>query len=207
MSSSPSNRETASKASSSTKPDPAVARTRVIQRRQLLLRVVAVLSVVAISAFVVLYARQIRAFGSYGYGGIFILSLAANATLIFPAPGWLIPIAAGSAFNPLLVGLVAGTGQTLGELTGFVAGASGRIMLEDRERYERLSAAAKRYGLWIFIVLGVVPNPIFDLAGLAAGALRIPVLHFLGATWVGKTMRATLFAYGGYGIFSRWLNL
>jgi len=174
-----------------------------IHRRQILARVIAVLAVIAISLLIVLNAQRIRELGRYGYAGIFLLSLAANATIILPAPGWLIPIAAGSALNPLLVGLVAGTGQTLGELTGFLAGASGRIILEDRERYERVSALARRYGLWIFVVLGFVPNPLFDLAGITAGALRIPVLAFLGATWVGKTARAILFALGGYGIFAR----
>lgn len=184
-----------------------MSEARDVQRRQILLRVVAVLAMVAISAYILLHARQLRELGGYGYTGVFLLSLAANATLVLPAPGWLIPIAAGSAFNPLLVGLVAGTGQTLGELTGFIAGASGRIILEDRERYQWLSHLAKRYNLWLFVILGFVPNPLFDLAGIAAGALKIPVLSFLGATWVGKTLRAILFAYGGYNLFTRWLGL
>ena len=137
---------------------------------------------------------------------VFLLSLLANATLVLPAPGWLIPIAAGSALNPLLVGLCAGTGQTLGELTGYAAGATGRIIVEDRERYQWLSQLAQRYGVWIFVVLGFVPNPLFDLAGIAAGALKIPVLKFLVATWVGKTARAILLAYGGAGVFSQWFD-
>lgn len=177
-----------------------------IQRRQILVRVIAVSAVIAISLLILFNTQRIRELGRYGYAGIFLLSLAANATIILPAPGWLIPIAAGSALNPLLVGVVAGAGQTLGELTGFVAGASGRIILEDRGRYERVSDLARRYGLWVFVVLGFVPNPLFDLAGITAGALRIPVLAFLAATWVGKTCRAILFAYGGYGIFARLLG-
>ena len=47
----------------------------------------------------------------------------------------------------------------------------------------------------------------FFLAGIMAGALKIPVLSFLGATWIGKTARAMLLAYGGYQVFGKWLGL
>jgi uncharacterized membrane protein YdjX (TVP38/TMEM64 family) len=54
-----------------------------------------------------------------------------------------------------------------------------------------------KYGLWVVFVLSVIPNPLFDLAGIAAGAVKIPALQFLLVCWLGKTVKTTLFALGG----------
>lgn len=183
------------------------ARDRSDKRKQVLLRIGAVVVMLGLSALILLNLDKVRDMGRYGYLGVFILSFAANATLILPAPGWLIPIAAGSALSPLAVGLAAGAGQALGELTGYFAGSTGQFVLEDRPRYERLQVLTERYGLWIFIVLAFIPNPVFDLAGITAGVLRFPVFAFLGATFVGKTVRAILLAYGGYEVINRGYDL
>lgn len=180
--------------------------SRALQRRQLLLRIGVITAVIVLSILILLNADKLHDLGRYGYAGVFVLSVVANATIVIPAPGWIIPIIAGTSLDPLIVGIVAGTGQTIGELTGFLAGASGRIIVEDRERYQLLSGYANRYGLWMFTILAFIPNPLFDLAGITAGALKIPVFKFLFATWFGKTARAILLAYGGYRVFGEWLG-
>jgi membrane protein DedA with SNARE-associated domain len=43
----------------------------------------------------------------------------------------------------------------------------------------------------------MVPNPFFDLAGIAAGSLRYPVWRFLLFCWLGKTIKTTLVAFAG----------
>ena len=171
------------------------------------MRLAGALAVMLLALLLLLNTNWLRHLGNYGYLGVFVLSLLSNATIVIPAPGWLIPIVAGSTMNPLLVGLAAGTGQALGELTGYLAGASGTVMIEDSARYEWLSHLVRRYGLGLISLLAFIPNPLFDLAGIISGALRIPVLAFLLATWIGKTLRATMFAYGGYGFFDRFLKL
>ncbi len=175
--------------------------------RQFAVRLAGAIAIAALALVLLLNGDWLKHLGNYGYLGVFALSVLSSATIVIPAPGWLIPIVAGTAMNPLLVGLAAGTGQALGELTGYLAGASGSIMVEDSPRYEWLAHLVRRYGLALFAVLAFIPNPLFDLAGMTAGVLRIPVLYFLAATWVGKTLRAILFAYGGYGFFDRLLKL
>jgi membrane protein YqaA with SNARE-associated domain len=203
----PSDKATPSTPSSLTKTENEQTSDTTLQRRQLVIRAGVIAAVITFSVLVLLNADKLRQLGSYGYVGVFVLSFLTNATIVVPVPSWIIPIVAGTTLNPLIVGLVVGTGESLGELTGFAAGASGRIVVQDRERYQWLSGLANRYGLWMFIVLGFIPNPFFDLAGIMAGALRIPVLSFLAATWLGKTARAILLAYGGYRIFGQWLGL
>ena len=207
MSFSPSSKATSLTPSSSTKAESGEHSARKLQRRQLLIRVGVIALVIAFSLLILLNADKLRQLGNYGYAGVFLLSFLTNATIFVPAPSWIIPIVAGTTFNPFIVGLVVGTGESLGEITGFIAGASGRIIVENRERYKWLSGLANRYGLWLFIILGFIPNPFFDLAGIMAGALKYPLLSFLGATWIGKTARAMLLAYGGYRIFGQWLGL
>ncbi len=180
--------------------------------RTKLLRVLAFLFVVVLSLLIVLYGNRLSGLGAYGYPGLFLLNLLASATLILPAPGIALAFAAGSALNPFLVGLAVGSGSTLGELTGYVAGASGRGIITNDPNYPRIRDAMGRYGLWIIILLSLVPNPIFDIAGMVAGATRIPVWQFLAAAWVGKVTKATLIALAGAGmiqalapLIERWL--
>lgn len=195
-------------AASPTPEAPPRFRRRVDPRWRLFaVRLAGALAMALLSLFLLLHADWLRHLGSYGYLGVFVLSVLSSATIVIPAPGWMIPIVAGSTMNPLLVGLAAGTGQALGELTGYLAGASGTVIIEDSARYEWLSHLVRRYGLVLVSFLAFIPNPFFDLAGIISGALRIPVLYFLFATWIGKTLRATMFAYGGYGFFDRYLKL
>ncbi len=160
----------------------------------------------AISALILLNANRVRELGRFGYLGVFLISLAANATIILPAPGWMISMAAATALNPLGVALAAGAGETLGETTGYLAGASGRAIIEHRQRYDWLSGLVQHYGLPFITLLAFIPNPLFDLAGIIAGALCIRLRYFLLAVWIGKMVRALLLAYGGYGLLVRWLH-
>jgi len=154
---------------------------------------------IAISTAIFIFREELAGLEEYGYPGLFLLNLLASATLILPVPGLALAFAAGSSFNPLLVGLATGSGSTLGELTGYLAGYSGRGMIENRAQYEQVRASLSRYGLWVIFVLSLVPNPLFDIAGIAAGAMRIPLWQFLAATWTGKLLKFTLVAYAGVG--------
>ncbi len=58
----------------------------------------------AITAGVFLYGDQLQAWGSYGYLGIFLLSLIGNATVVLPMPAFLTALAGGSVLNPAAVG-------------------------------------------------------------------------------------------------------
>jgi membrane protein YqaA with SNARE-associated domain len=153
-----------------------------------------------VSAVVLLILRRAEQFHVYGYPGIFLISVLSSATIVIPAPSLALVPVIGSVLNPLWVGICAGAGEALGELVGYAAGYSGRAVIEKRDQYERMVAWTKRYGLWIILVLSIIPNPLFDLAGIAAGALRIPLYRFLLTCWIGKTIKTTLFALGGQAL-------
>jgi uncharacterized membrane protein YdjX (TVP38/TMEM64 family) len=125
---------------------------------------------------------------------LFGLSALSSATLILPAPGLALTVAAGLAGDPILVGITAGLGQAVGELTGYAAGASGRALLPDTPLMARLSEAVRRRGVIVIFVMAVIPNPLFDLAGLAAGALRMSLVGYLAAAASGKVIKNVTFA-------------
>ena len=82
-----------------------------------MLRILALAAVIAITLFVFSIRDRVQEFSTFGYPGIFLIALLANATILLPAPGVAIIYAMGAVFNPLGVGLAAGSGGALGELS------------------------------------------------------------------------------------------
>lgn len=162
-----------------------------------MLRVAILLVVIGITVYVYSIRNQAEQLARYGLPGVFLLSILSNATLVLPAPGLLFIFAAGGLFNPVAVAIAAGAGAIIGELTGYLAGFSGRAVIERTKVYERLEQLTDRYGGWSILALAAIPNPFFDLAGVAAGALRMPVLTFLIWGFVGKTIKMLGIAYAG----------
>jgi membrane protein YqaA with SNARE-associated domain len=171
------------------------------------MRLLALAGVIAITISVYSIRNRAASLALYGYPGIFLLSVLANATVILPAPGLALTFAMGAIFNPYGVALAAGAGATLGELTGYLAGLSGQGAADRLRLYEKLKSWTIRYGGWTILLLALVPNPIFDLAGAAAGALKMPLHKFLFWTWIGKTLKMGLFAYAGANSVTWLLHL
>jgi uncharacterized membrane protein YdjX (TVP38/TMEM64 family) len=153
---------------------------------------------VGITLLVFLFQHEIRRLGSASYVGIFLTMLFTSATLILPAPGLALVFVLGKVFPPLALGIVAASGSTLGELTGFMAGFSGSGVVENTQAYRRIEGYVRKYGVIPLIVLSVIPNPLFDIAGFAAGALGIKWWQFLLATFVGKIIKCVAVAYAGF---------
>jgi membrane protein DedA with SNARE-associated domain len=131
---------------------------------------------------------------SYGYFGAFLIGLIGNASVLLPAI--VLPILTGwgvllylqfGLVAPIMVGLAGGAGAAIGELTGYMAGYSGRGVVERIKLYNRLVEWLKRWGMLAIFVLSLVPF-FFDLAGIAAGALRFPLWKFILACWLGRTI-------------------
>ena len=161
------------------------------------LRILALMAAIAITVAGYLLRDELKDLEVLGYPGVFLISLISNATIVLPAPGFIVTIVAGSIFNPILVAVAAAAGAALGELTGYLAGYSGRGVFERSPSYDRLEELMEKYGGWTVLVLAATPNPFFDIAGAAAGALRMPVLAFLIWAFAGKMIKMLALAYAG----------
>jgi len=168
-------------------------------------RVLVLLLVVGLTVFLFINRDRVKELEALGYPGVFLVSLLANATLILPVPGVLFTSAMGAVFNPYLVALAAGTGATLGELTGYMAGFSGQGVIENRKWYDKVTSWMTKYGGITVLVLAFIPNPVFDIAGMVAGALRMPMWKYLIFSWIGKVGKMLLFALGGAELINLFL--
>jgi uncharacterized membrane protein YdjX (TVP38/TMEM64 family) len=165
--------------------------------RELYIRILVILIVLGVTASIFVFRDQVSNLAGYGYLGAFLISLLSSATIILPIPGLALIFALGAAYDPFLVGLAAGAGSALGEITGYMAGYSGQIVLKNNKTYLRMEQWMKRRGSIVIFVLAFVPNPLFDLAGAAAGALRYPIWKFLLVCFLGKTPKSILVAFAG----------
>ena len=165
--------------------------------RTTVLRVLAILAVIAITLYTYTLRDRIEEFQALGYPGIFLVALIANATILLPAPGAALVAAVGAIFNPLGVGLAAGTGGAIGELSGYLAGFSGQAVIERTDVYAKIKPWVDKYGGWAILVLSAIPNPLFDVAGIAAGIAKMPFWTFFFFVWIGQIIKMTIFAYAG----------
>jgi uncharacterized membrane protein YdjX (TVP38/TMEM64 family) len=159
--------------------------------------VLALIIVVALSVFIFSIRDRAEELAVYGYPGIFLVAFLAYATVLLPAPGAAVIFVMGAVFNPLGVGLAAGAGAALGELSGYLAGFSGQEVIKQVRVYKYLEAWMRRNGSLTVLVLSAIPNPLFDLAGVAAGSLKMSFARFLIWCWIGETMKMLTFAYFG----------
>jgi uncharacterized membrane protein YdjX (TVP38/TMEM64 family) len=181
-------------------PPPPTLRLRVVQVSTI------VIMLVALGA-AVYFRDHIQDLKQYGYVAVFLVSLISNATVIVPLPGLAVNSVMGGVFNPWVVGLVGGAAQALGELTGYMAGYSGQTWVDENPTYDRLARWMQRHGLLTVAALAAIPNPAFDLAGIAAGALRLPLWKFLAGCAIGGVIKNTIFALAGYYGIGALFNL
>jgi membrane protein DedA with SNARE-associated domain len=183
-------------------------------RRTKILRILAVLFAIGISVAIFLLRSKIdiEQLKPYRYVGIFVISFLAYATVLLPAPGAAIVLTISAAFkdvpfNTVRVALAAGSGAALGELSGYLAGLGGQAVLENRKIYQKFSSWMEKHGSVTVFLLSALPNPLFDLVGLVAGALRMSPWKFLFWCWAGESLKMLVFAASGAAGLDlfRWL--
>lgn len=162
-----------------------------------LLRVLVLAAVLAVSLFLIQQRAQIQRLAGVGYPGIFVTAMISSATVLVPGPGLAIVFTMGGILHPLGVALAAGSGAAVGEISAYLAGISGRVVIERMDLYRRIQPQVVKYGPFAIFVLGVIPNPAFDLAGIAAGALEMPFWKFFLAVWAAQVLKMTLIAFAG----------
>jgi len=134
------------------------------------------------------YPGRIDELKTYGYLGAFIISIILNATIILPVGNMAIMMAVGATMpSPAIVGLVGGLGAAIGEMTGYIAGRSGRDLIAKSKMYNRVEGWLRRWGMLPIFVFSMVPF-FFDVVGIAAGALRVPLWRFFVPCWLGRTI-------------------
>lgn len=160
------------------------------------------LPVIGMTVVALIFWSELESLHTIGVAGIFIVNVVSSGSFALPVPGLATVVIGGTLWNPLLVALVGGTGSTIGEITGYLAGmglygAIGRVLSRNRW-YAQIRGWTGRRGMTTIFLFAAIPNPFFDVAGFAAGSMRYPLTRFLVACLLGKMVKFCVVAYASY---------
>ncbi len=144
-------------------------------------------------------------FGSIGiYVGVFLISIFGNFTVIFPIPYLflLLLIALQPGFtliDGLLLGIVAGAGAAIGEITAWLLGRTQTESLEEsptgKQFLKLRTQIEKGYGGLFIFAYAATPLP-DDVLLIALGATKYPLWKALIFCFFGKVALALLITIG-----------
>jgi membrane protein YqaA with SNARE-associated domain len=139
---------------------------------------------------------EVEYWKALGYPGVLIVSFVGAVGLVLPVPGLAAVCgAAGLDLNVIGVGLLAGLGNGAGEISGYAIGYGGRSVVERRAFYATLKTWMERRGAILIFVASAIPNPLFDLVGVAAGGTRYPVGRFMIVVTAGSIIKNVTVAW------------
>lgn len=137
--------------------------------------------------------------GSAGYWGAFLANLIGSAAVIVPLPGWAAVCAAATSelgLNSFGLAIAAATGATIGEITGYLAGYGSQSVIQKSRYYNRIHAWVVKRGGFALFILSVIPIPLFDIGGIAAGSLGYPIRKFFLWVGIGKLVKFVIIVEG-----------
>ena len=169
-------------------------------RRHVVLAIAGGIFLVAFNIAVYLAPIDYGAFTSFAYVGVFVVTFLANALIAIPIP--YIPIVAhigATAGLPWLVVVLGALASVLGESVAFLAGRAEEGLVSEHPIYKRVHRVAERpvlAGAMLF-AFAVPPNPIFDVAGLAAGAVGVRYRVFFISVFAARLIRLAVIVWLG----------
>jgi membrane protein YqaA with SNARE-associated domain len=142
-----------------------------------------------------------------GYTGAFIVSFLGNATILFPFPYIGVPFILGGiadevtsqfVFDPWIVGIIAGFGALIGEMTGYLVGYGGGKLIDEEQRsgFKNFIESHQRATPLVLWFLAATPIP-DDVLIVPLGAARYPWWKVALPQFIGKTMFMMTIAWAG----------
>lgn len=175
------------------------------QRKSILFVVIGLLGALAFSMPYILFRDQVREMAAVGYAWLFLACAISNVSILIPSSATMIVLAAAVALNPWLCILCGGLGTALGEQSSYVCGMIGTIGFDTESHKNRKVVYALREHAFLTVFLfAFVPLPVFDIAGIAAGACRMNWGKYTLAAASGKILKF-LFAYVGIFYIAPWV--
>ena len=163
------------------------------QHQKFLTRVSPLLiSAAFIATGLVLWATGTFNIETAGYASIWLLSFIAAALIFLPVSALAaVCVAVAVDLNPFVVAVVAASAESIGELTGYMAGMGGKSFFEHNRSYLRFKNLFSKYASLCLFLGSIIPNPFFDFLGVAAGSILFPVKRFVLIVFAGKTLKFT----------------
>lgn len=134
----------------------------------------------------------------YGYLGVFMASLLGSIVPFLPLPYLIVVVLLSETLDPLLLGVAAGLGGSLGKITSYLLGRGGYkfFKLGTRRRMEALRELMGKYGDVGVFIFALTPLP-DDVYLVPLGMMRFSFWRFLIANTAGKVILSSAVAYLG----------
>ena len=131
--------------------------------------------------------------GNMGLLGVLIAAMLSHLTVV--ARDLFIPLflPLASVYNPVILGIAAGTGAAIGEITTYFLGwgvAESMEPLSDSE--DRIARWINKYGLWAVLIVAMTPLPDTPIV-ILAGSRKLPFGKLAIVEVLGKS---TLYSVG-----------
>ncbi len=164
------------------------------------LLVVSLAMTAVLCVMVVVYWQEFLKFARYGYVGVFIISFLADITLFVPVPSLFVVFTLGGILNPLLVGLIAGAGETIGSMVVYVTGLSSAKAFHalDHRVMDRFRTWIRTRGALSVFIMASILNPLFYPFTAIAGMMHFGWWRFMLLCLAGKTLKNVILAVVGY---------
>ena len=126
--------------------------------------------------------------------GLLLTCFVMNSTVLLPSSSLLVVLEYSYVLNPINVIIVGAVGASLGELTGYMVGAEGTSLVRRFKKISNLTKFRKHSFLWVML-FAFIPFPVFDVAGIMAGSIRMNPFKFLVASFIGKAVKMSFYVW------------
>jgi uncharacterized membrane protein YdjX (TVP38/TMEM64 family) len=168
-------------------------------------KLILLLLVVAVVVLAIIYlplqealdwVEGLGAWGPLALGLIYVLSC------VLFVPGFILTVGAGFLFGvvqgTIVVSLASTLGATLACLVGrYLARDQIARMVEGNDRFAAVDTAVAREGFKIVLLTRLSPIFPFNLLNFAYGLTRVPIGHYMLASWIGMLPGTIMYVYFG----------
>lgn len=126
--------------------------------------------------------------------GLLLACFVMNSTVLLPSSSLLVVLEYSFVLSPLSVVFVGALGASLGEFIGYMVGAEGSTLIKRFKRFSELTNFRKHVFWWVMI-FAFIPFPVFDIAGIMAGSIRMDPFKFLIASFLGKVAKMGVYVW------------
>ncbi|GEM_PF-912017 len=142
-----------------------------------------------------------------GYSALIVAGIVSGLTFFLPVPVLPLVFAVSGVADPAIAAGVTAASMTTGMMgTYFIGKHRAKLPKKFLQEGNGFAAVwARRAERWLrgttvssSFLLALVPNPIYDFAGVIAGSVRVPCLKFLFGTFMGKAVQTAIVAALGY---------
>lgn len=133
--------------------------------------------------------------GQLGIIGVLIAALLSHLTVV--ARDMFIPLLLplASVYHPILLGVAAGTGAAIGEVTTYFLGwGVAESVTSFSESEDKIAVWINKYGLWAVLLVALTPLPDTPIV-ILAGSRKLPFIRLTIVEILGKS---TLYSVGAF---------